>query len=333
VVWVRCILTCLDRPDGVMKHFTEYLLVRIVSGVVRLLPRRARLAVGRALGGLVYAVDARHRRVTLANVEMAFGNEKTDEEKRAIARGAFRHFGAMLVEMITLRRPSREDLDALVEFEGVENVENARAQGKGVILVAAHFGNWELHAIAHGFRLGRLFLVAREQDNGYLNRWLEDIRRTSGNEIVYKQRALGQMRRLMRRGECVAFVIDQNVHLEDAVFVDFFGRKAATTPVASWFALKTGAALVPVFCFPLPDGRYRAVYEKPLDMVPYRDMDRADAIALLTQELASLQERYIRKHPEIWLWMHRRWRTRPPEERNEAHSPSVAERVEEAALT
>jgi Kdo2-lipid IVA lauroyltransferase/acyltransferase len=324
-----------------MKHRIEYALTGIVSAFARLLPRRARLGLGRALGSLVFTLDRRHREVTLANVDLAYGSEKTPEEKRAIARGAFRHFGSMLFEMITLGRPRRSELEPLFELEGIENLEQARRRGKGVILTSAHFGNWELHAIVHGFRLGKLHLIAREQDNVYLNSWLERIRTISGNEVVYKRRALRQMRRLLRDGESIAFVIDQNVHLEDAVFVDFFGRKAATTPVASWFALKTGASLLPAYCYPLPDGRYHAVYERPIDADRFRGLEPDQAILGLTQELVSVQERYIREHPDCWLWMHRRWRTRPPEEIESSStstpSPSnrvdlSAERVEEAAL-
>jgi KDO2-lipid IV(A) lauroyltransferase len=139
----------------------------------------------------------------------------------------------------------------------------------------------------------------------------------------------------MREGETVAFVTDQNVHLQDAVFVDFFGRKAATTPVAAWFALKTGAALVPAFCYPLPGGRYRAVYEAALDLEPYRNLDRDAALAAITQKLAGIQEAHIRKAPDCWLWMHRRWRTRPPEEEPTVVASGQARResVGEAALT
>lgn len=294
------------------KHIFEYFLAVLVSGALRLFPRRARLAAGRAVGSLLFSLDRRHREVTLENVRIAYGEEKAPPERYEIARGAFRHFGAMLIELLTLGRPSAPECERLVELEGREHYERARARGKGVILVAAHFGNWELHAIAHGFRFGPIHLVAREQDNRLLDRWLEKLRGVSGNEVVYKKNALSRMRKLLKGGETVAFVIDQNVHLDDAVFVDFFGRKAATTPVASWFALKTGASLVPVFCFPIEDGRYRAVYEPPLEVEAYRDMGRDEALEALTSELVAIQERHIRERPNMWLWMHRRWRTRPP---------------------
>jgi KDO2-lipid IV(A) lauroyltransferase len=309
-----------------MQNALTYALARAAGAALELFPRRVRLGFGRALGSLVYTIDRRHQKRALDNVELAFGNEKTASEKHAIAKGAFRHFGAMFLEMAALDHRTSEDFERLVELEGVERFEEARGRGKGVILVTAHMGNWELHAIAHGFRLGRIHVIARQQDNPYLNRWLESMRRISGNEVVYKERALGHMRRLLKAGETVAVVIDQNVHLEDAVFVEFFGTKAATTPVASWFALKTGAALVPAFSFPLPDGRYRAVYEKAVDCAPFEKLERDEAIAALTQELASIQERYIREHPDCWLWMHHRWRTRPPSEVS-----STRQQVEQAA--
>jgi KDO2-lipid IV(A) lauroyltransferase len=245
----------------------------------------------------------------------------------------------MLFELMTLGHPTWEELDRRIDLEGVERFEEARARGKGVLLIAAHFGNWELHGVAHGYRFGKIHVVARELDNPHLNRWLARIREISGNEVVYKDRALGQMRKLLRAGETIAIVTDQNVHPQDAVFVDFFGQKAATTPVASWFALKTGAALVPAFCYPIEGGRYRAVYERPIDLDRYRDLDRDSAILAVTQEIAAVQERYIRRAPQCWLWMHRRWRTRPPAEAGEkevsirSREGEADDRVGEAALT
>ncbi|TDI43619.1 MAG: hypothetical protein E2P02_10815 [Acidobacteria bacterium] len=310
-----------------MKHRFEYLLARALCVVMRFLPRRAKLACGSAAGGLVFMLDGRHRKSTISHVDLAFGSEKSDREKWEIARGAYRHFGSMLFELISLGQPSPAQMERLVELEGVERFERARAPGKGVILATGHFGNWELHGIAHGFKLGRLNVLARIQSNRFLNQWLENVRGISGNTVVYKEGALSELRRLLRRGETIALVIDQNVRLEDAVFIDFFGQKAATTPVPAWFALKTGAALVPAFCYPLPDGRYRAVYEEPIDCEPYRQMDRDRAILKITQELACVQETYIRAHPECWMWMHDRFRTRPPEEARALDAPHASDTV------
>ena len=308
-----------------VKHYTEYWAARIVGLALRLLPRRARLALGRTAGGIVFAVDAKHRAVTLRNLDLAFGNSKTEDEKFAIARGAFRHFGAMLFELISFGKPRWKKLQKIVEFEGIENIESAKRAGKGVLLVSSHFGNWELHGIAHGYRFGSIAVVARGQDNPHFNRWLEAIRTAGGNTVLYKQRALQRVMRLMKDGESVAVVTDQNVSKEDALFIDFFGRKAATTPVASWIALKTGAALVPVFALPLADGRYRMICEKPIYPGSYKNMDRRRAIELLTQQCADVQEGYVRRNPEFWLWQHRRWKTRPPEERSEAASMAEEE--------
>jgi len=306
-----------------VQHYAEYLAALFVGYAMRPLPRRARLALGRTVGGIVFVVDAKHRAVTLHNLDFAFGSSKTADEKYAIARGAFRHFGAMIFELISFGRPRWEKLQKMVEFEGVENLENARRRGKGVLLVSSHFGNWELHGIAHGYRFGPIAVVARGQDNPHFNQWLEQIRTYGGNTVLYKQRALQRVMRLMKDGESVAVVTDQNVSKEDALFIDFFGKKAATTPVASWIALKTGAALVPVFALPLSDGRYRMIYEKPIYTGAYQNVERRRAIELLTQECAEVQEGYVRRNPEFWLWQHRRWKTRPPEERSE--EGSVAE--------
>lgn len=295
----------------------EYLAARAVGVAVRILPRRARWALGRLAGSLIFTWDAKHRAVTLGNLDLAFGDAKTPEEKYAIARGAFQHFGTMLFELISLGKASPRKIERMVEFEGVENYERARARGKGVILVAAHFGNWEVHAIAHGYRFGSMSVVARAQDNPYYNRWLEEVRTISGNGVVYKQQALVRVRRLLKDGETVGLVVDQNVAREDGVFVDFFGRKAATTPVASLLALKTGAILVPVFAFPLADGRYRCIYEEPIERAQYAGFDRQRAVLAMTQRCAQVLEGYVRRNPEFWLWMHRRWKTRPLDELEE----------------
>jgi KDO2-lipid IV(A) lauroyltransferase len=266
------------------------------------------------VGSLVFALDKRHQAITLTNVDKAFGSEKTAEEKHSIARGAYRHFGAMFFELLSMGIPSSRRIERIVEFEGLDNYHRACEAGKGVILVAAHFGNWEIHAIAHGYRVAPMAVVARIQDNPHFNRWLEKLRSVSGNTVLYKQRALARMMRLLKDGGTVAVLVDQNVTLEDGVFVEYFGRLAATTPVASWLAHRTGAALVPVFTLPLADGRYRLIYEKPIDVGLFGGGDRREAVQNLTQKCVGILEGYVRRNPEFWLWMHRRWKTRPPDE-------------------
>ena len=298
---------------------------------MRFLPRRVRFACGRAAGRLVYTLDAKHRAITFDNVDRAFGSEKTRDEKERIARGSYEHFGAMLLELITLGRESPESIERRVELVGAEHVERAKAKGKGVIMVTGHFGNWELHGIAHGFRFGPIHVVARPLDNPYFNALLERLRRISGNGVIYKKNALMPIRRLLGKGETVALVIDQNVHLEDATFVDFFGRKAATTSVPARLACRTGSMIVPAFCYPLPDGRYRAVYEEPIDGDAYRGVERSVAVREITQTLAHVQEKHVRENPRMWLWMHRRWRTRPPAE--EQASASMRSRSEVATVS
>lgn len=307
-----------SRPLGKRIHHTlEYLLCLFVGGGLRVLPRRFRHQLGRLAGGTLFHMDKKHQAVTLDNLSLAFGASKTDEEKYAIARGAYRHFGAMMFELMSIGAPSWPRLQKMVEFEGADNYERARESGRGVLLVAAHFGNWEIHAMAHGYRFGPMSVVARLQENPYFNRMLERIRTLNGNSVLYKERALPRMLRKLKDGETIAVLIDQNVAREEGVFVDFFGRPAATTPVASWLAFKTGAALVPVFTLPLADGRYRLIYEKPVDRRLYRGPDRRDVMQHLTQSCASVLEAYVRRNPEFWLWMHRRWKTQPAAERPE----------------
>lgn len=307
-----------------MKRALETGLAASLGWLARRLPRALRLRFGRYVGGLFYRYDKKHRAVTIENIGIAYGAEKTMAERSALALAAFRHFGAMFFELLTLGRVTKDKIYAFVEFDGVDRYEEARDPGQGVILVTAHYGNWEIHALAHGFLFGPMNVVAREQENQYLNRRLEEVRMMSGNRVIYKSQALRQTYSLLKEGETVAIVIDQNVHLKDAIFVDFFGRKVATTPIAAWLALRTGAALIPAFSIPLPSGRYRLVYLEPLNCARYRDMPQDEAIQAITQELTTIQERVIRAKPEYWLWMHRRFKTRP---RKKAADPAPSEQT------
>jgi KDO2-lipid IV(A) lauroyltransferase len=176
-------------------------------------------------------------------------------------------------------------------------------------MATCHIGSWELHGLAHGYLFGPIGVVARPIDNPELDARLCAFRSAGGNSVIYKVRALVQVLRLLRAGRGVAILLDQNVEAEDGVFVSFFGRPAAATTVAAALAMKTGCRLVPCYSELLPDGRYRLSYEEPLLFDP--EAEKHAETLRITQELARRTESWVRRRPEQWLWMHRRWRTQP----------------------
>jgi lauroyl/myristoyl acyltransferase/tetraacyldisaccharide-1-P 4'-kinase len=293
------------RPRPALEEGAAAAVARLVTP----LPRRASLALGRSLGRFLGDLDRRHVAVALDNLAHAFPHWDGPRRLRT-ARGVYAHFGQVLVDLFWLAGRSREEVLALVEVEGRAHVDSAMAAGRGALLVTAHIGNWELHGLAHGWTFGPIGVVARPLDNPGLDRRLCALRTAGGNTVIYKQHALAQILRTLRRGGGVAILIDQNVQEKDGIFVDFFGRPAATTTVAAALAVKTGCALVPCHTELRADGRYRVVYDPPV--APRPAADRGDEILRLTQELTRVIEGWVREAPGQWLWLHRRWKTQPP---------------------
>lgn len=279
-----------------------------VGALVRRLPRPLVLALGRGLGRLWAAIDRRHRGVVIGNLKPSFPDWDAGRLER-VARGVYAHFGAVLLDLLWMEQRSGERLLRLVEFEGEENYRAAAARGRGILYCTAHLGNWEIHAIAHAAKNETLSVVARPLDNPALDARLVSLRSATGNNVIYKRRALPSVLRELRAGRAVAMLLDQNVQAEDGIFVEFFGRPAATTTVAAALALKTGCALVPVWTELRRDGRYVLRYEPALEVG--QPAERDAEIARLTQAIARRTEDWIRRAPEQWLWMHRRWKTQP----------------------
>jgi KDO2-lipid IV(A) lauroyltransferase len=287
-----------------MKHRLELLLVRGLIATMRLVPAPLVRHLGAFVGRLAYVVDRPHRRVALKNVAAALP-ARTPPEQRAIVFQAFAHFGRLLFELLKFQTLSPERMLARVEFEGEERVRAAYAHGKGVLFVTGHFGYWELQALVHALRFPPMAVMARALDNVPLNQLLEDVRTRTGNAVIYRQGGIRRVLRRLQEGGAVGVLIDQHILGKDAVHVDFFNRRAATTSAVAALAMRTGARVVPLFALPLPDGRYRMIYEHPIDLPA---SDAADPIRELTQRCTDVLEMYVRRNPELWLWMHRRWR-------------------------
>jgi KDO2-lipid IV(A) lauroyltransferase len=207
---------------------------------------------------------------------------------------------------------SEEEIRSRIRVVGEENLRQARSRGKGVFLLSAHFGGWELGAIRAGLLGEPIAPVVRPLDNPLLERELSRRRTRFGNRPIAKREAARDILRALRRGETVAILVDQNVLAREAVFVPFFGRLAATTPALALFQLKTDASVVPVFTWPEGGGRYRLEFEKPIEAGEFRDgAEREAAVRNATARYTEVTESAIRKAPAAWLWVHNRWRTRP----------------------
>jgi KDO2-lipid IV(A) lauroyltransferase len=292
---------------GIVKAFrfrVEYAAVMAVRAVLRLLPHAAVRQLGALLGHLFYLVDRGHRRVALTNLRHAFPT-RSERERRAIARAMFAHFGRLLFEMLKFSTLTPEQMLTRVEFEGEDRARNAYAQGRGVLFFTGHFGFWELHAMVHGRQLRPIGVLARALDNPHLHRLLEDVRQRTGNSVIYRQGAVRRVLKTLAAGEGVAILIDQHMHSADAIVVDFFQRPASTTSTLAALALRTGAPVVPVFAIPVEGGRYRMIYEHPVEPPAG---EGPDAVREFTQRCTDVLEMYVRRRPELWLWMHRRWR-------------------------
>jgi KDO2-lipid IV(A) lauroyltransferase len=287
-----------------MRHSFEYFAVRALVVCLRLVPFAVVDRLGAFLGLMFYAFDRAHRRTAEANVAAAFPT-RTESERLAIVRGTFAHFGRLLFQLLKFSTLTPEAMLARVEFEGEERVRQAYAHGKGVLFVTGHFGFWELQAMVHALRLGPMAVVARALDNRRLNDLLERVRTRTGNSVIYRQGTIRRALRLLHAGEGVGILIDQHIQSRDAIYVDFFNRPAATTSVVAALALRTGAPVVPLFAMPIAPGRYRMIYELP---VKPPSESTGDAVHEFTQSCTDVLEMYVRRRPELWLWMHRRWR-------------------------
>ena len=291
-----------------MRHRVEYALAWILLKFVGALPRPLARAAGITLAGLVYLLHRKLRRVGKRNLELAFP-EKTARERSKILRGVFTSIGRQAAEVCLFPRYTRENVSKTVVYEGFENFERALARGKGVMFLTAHLGAWELSAFAHSLYGYPLGIVMRPLDNSYLDRLTRHYRTMHGNRAVDKDFARGLIA-AMRKGETVGVLMDTNMIPSQGVFVDFFGILACTASGVARVALKTDAAVVPGFTiWDSGLGKYRLRFDPAVELVRTGNAE-ADVIAN-TQKFTSLIEDYVRRYPDQWLWVHRRWKTRP----------------------
>src|SRR5579864_5088940 len=296
-----------------MRRKLEYAAAWPFIKILGLMPRRVSRAFGIGLGRAVYLLHVRLRRVGMRNLALAFP-DKTEAERAVILRGVFTSLGRQLAELCQFPKYTPENVEQVVVYDGLENYERAYARGKGVLFLTAHFGAWELSAFAHSLHGHWLHVVMRPMDNEYLDRLIQSYRTMHGNKTVGKDDFVRGLLAAMKCGETVGILMDTNMTPPQGVFVDFFGIPACTASGLARIALRTDAAVVPGFTiWDAALGKYRLRFDTAVELVRTGDLE-AD-IKANTQKFTSIIEEYVRKYPEQWLWVHRRWKTRPPGEK------------------
>jgi KDO2-lipid IV(A) lauroyltransferase len=292
-----------------MRRRLEFALVWTLVKLLGLPPRRTARALGALVGRFALLLTPRLRRTGDLNLRLAFP-EKTAAERRQILRKLYRNLGWLLAEFCQMPRYTPEQAQRFIRYEGLEHYLAARDQGKGVLILTGHLGAWELSSFYHSLMGYPMSIVIRRLDNPLVDSLVNQIRCLHGNQVLHKDDFARGLLGAMRRGETVGILMDTNMTPPQGAFVDFFGHAACTGSGLARVAMKTGAKVLPGFLlWDEATQRYVLRFGAALDL-PVSDDAEADALAH-TAFFTRVIEDYVRQYPDQWLWVHRRWKTRP----------------------
>jgi Kdo2-lipid IVA lauroyltransferase/acyltransferase len=294
---------------GAIKEVAEYSLALLLIRSFGLLPRSLAYPTAQTLAWLGFHLANRQRRAGLRNLRLAFPDLR-DDEREKILRSSFRNLGRLLVEFTHFPELNEKNIARFVVHDGLENYLEGLKRGCGVIFMTAHFGAWELSSFAHAIYGYPLKFIVRPIDNTRVEKLISGYRTLSGNVPIQRRSAARDVLTALRKNEAVGILFDQNTTRSEGVFAEFFGIPAATTPAIALFALRTGAAVVPGFLiWDESLGKHRLRLDPPVNLVNTGNLE-SDVLEN-TKRFNKILEGYVRKYPDQWLWIHRRWKTRP----------------------
>lgn len=286
-----------------MKPVIEVLIARVVVGTLRWTPRAVAEPLARFYARLLDRAIPRLRRIACKNLAMSL----PAADPKAVTDGVFRSIARLLLAFARLPEINPANVHEWIRYEGLDNFIRARDRGRGVLVATAHLGNWELSAFTHAIMTAPMNVVVRPLDNPSIDALVEERRTLSGNKVIRKKEAARAILRALAGGEAVGVLMDQNASVEEGVFVPFFGRLACANAAFVKFAHHSGAAVVPGFAlWSESERRYVLRFYPEIPMTGDVQQDTAAVHAFL--------EGVIREYPDQWLWIHRRWKTRPPGE-------------------
>jgi KDO2-lipid IV(A) lauroyltransferase len=286
-----------------VRNRIEWAVVSLLMGLLRVLPRRGAFALARGLTGILRLAVPRFTRIAHRNLQLAFP-EFDEARRRGCLDGCFRNMAGILTAVAKFPRITKSNVGEWIRYEGFEHFEAAMRRGKGVVFATGHLGNWELSAYAHALLSAPMGFVVRPLDNPLLDRLSIYYRTLSGNQVISRRESARPLLQMLRANQAVGILADQNTTEDRGIFVNFFGIPACVDAGLAKLAAHTGAAIIPGFAvWSDTEGRYILKFYPPIEATGDQLRD--------TQAVQSALERAIREYPEQWLWIHRRWKTRP----------------------
>jgi KDO2-lipid IV(A) lauroyltransferase len=292
-----------------MKEWFEYAAVWLILKTLGALPRSLARVSAASVTSLLFSLQPKLPKTAEFNLRLAFP-DWTVAERKDVTRKMVRNLGWMAAEFARFPRLSKENIENVVILEGHENFLEGQRRGNGVLYLTGHIGAWELSSFAHALYGYPLHYMARPLDNQRLDALVNQYRCSSGNQPIFKNASARVMLKILKHSGTIGILADQNTMPEEGVFVDFFGKSACATTGIARVALHTGAAVVPGYAYwDETIQKYRLRFEPPVELIRTGDTERD--VSENTQRFAKVIEEIIRKHPDQWVWVHKRWKTRP----------------------
>jgi Kdo2-lipid IVA lauroyltransferase/acyltransferase len=289
-----------------VRYRLEWLGLRLAVKLVPLLSRKACFRLGQTLGALMSIFDRHRYRVALNNLEVAFGDQLSIEDRRKIARESFQHFARTMLDLLWSPGLTLENFSRYIELQNFEETARGTGPERSIMIACYHYSNFEWLSLACGFLDLKGTIISQEFKNSLLDPIFKKLREQSGHELIPRERGLIRLYKVLRRKGRTALLVDLTVPpSQGAVVIDCFGLKTSVTSAHAWLLEQTGVPIIPAHCEPLPDGRYRLVFHPMIDV----------AVGMTHQQIAQACwnsfEPYVRKNPAPWLWMYKHWRYLP----------------------
>jgi KDO2-lipid IV(A) lauroyltransferase len=287
------------------------IIYKVITGLLKLLgliPRKTAFKLGNLIGQILFLADRKHRKIAIENLTRSFGHEKSSYEIKTLARSVFKNLGQIVFEIAWSLRLERKDFQKHFNIQGLSNYSNAYKKGKGVLLLTAHMGNWELLSIIMAMAGYPVSVLYRPLDFFLLDRLFAMIRGRFGAELIPSAQSMRKILRSLKYSKVVGILIDQNVDWPEGVFVDFFGHRACTNKGMALLARRTVSPVIPVFLVREKSG-FRAEFGSEIPLIKTEDI-RKD-IEENTQQYNRIVEDFVRQYPDQWFWVHQRWKTKP----------------------